>query len=339
MAALFSFRTREEFRERGKNMEQRKSYQLYLLEGELERVEFEYQNAYRAEESAKERIGDYKFYLRMSAVYAFMTVMFLFGGNIISFIAGGISLVYLVAPILFLFSLISTAFWLGTIWKFIRFGFSLKKLQKKKEESEVELFSASQKLNNLQLQIENLKTELAVEEKEKRKEEPELTEADEQENLLRKKETLDYRIDRLEKTYHETEAELHRMLKEEFENEREKKRYGKLTIAGLVLAVFLLFLQAMDIMIFTTVASRVIIMLMPWCILIPYSIAWLSKAMNTFWGEKLWINQFIFKEIHEYSLAERIRKNREELRQLKENIAELKKQKEEIADKLAAFSI
>lgn len=227
--------------------------------------------------------------------------------------------------------------WLGMIWKSIKFGVSYRRLKEKKEQAEADLFSASQKLNGIQIKIEKLRNEMVLEEEQRRKENPELSLENEQETLVRRQEALGYRIDRLKRNYEETEAELHIVLREEFENERDKKRYRKLTIAGIIILVAMAVIQGLDVTIFSTVASRVILLLIPWCIIIPYSIGWLSKAMNTFWGEELWINQFVFREIHDYSIAGRIRKCQENMKQLENNIAVLEKEKENITKKLQAF--
>lgn len=319
-------------------MEQRKSYQLYLLEGEQQRAEFEYQNAYRADESVQKRLNDFNFYLRMSIIYAILTIIFIAVANAIGFMAGGVNLVLFVVPFIFLMSIISVLLWLGMIWKSIKFGLSYRSLRKKKEQMEANLVCASQKLNSIQIKIDSLKREIGLEEEQRKKENPQISKEEQQEALVRKQETLGYRIDRLKRNYNETEAELHTVLKEEFQNELDKKRYGRLTIAGVVILVILAAIQRLDVTIFSTVASRVIILFMPWCIIIPYSIGWLSKVMNTFWGEKLWINKFIFWEIHNYSIAGRIRNCRESMKQLKENIAILEKEKEEIIERLQVLN-
>lgn len=265
-------------------MEQRKSYQLYLLEGEQQKAEFEHQNAFRADESVQRRLNDYKFYLRMSVLYAIITIVFIAVVYVIGMMAGGIDLVGFVLPFVLLMILISGILWLGMIWKTIKFGVSYKRLRKKKDQTEADLFCASQKLNSIQIKIDSLKEEIGLEEEQRKKENIPISQEEQEEALVCKKEALEYRIDRLKKDYKEMETELHRLLKDEFENEREKKRYGKLTITGVIILMILVIIQAMDITIFSTVASRVTILLMPWCIIIPYSIGWLSKAMNTFWG-------------------------------------------------------
>lgn len=319
-------------------MEQRKSYQLYLLEGEQQKAEFEHQNAFRADESVQRRLNDYKFYLRMSVLYAIITIVFIAVVYVIGMMAGGIDLVGFVLPFVLLMILISGILWLGMIWKTIKFGVSYKRLRKKKDQTEADLFCASQKLNSIQIKIDSLKEEIGLEEEQRKKENIPISQEEQEEALVCKKEALEYRIDRLKKDYKEMETELHRLLKDEFENEWEKKRYGKLTIAGVVILLILAVIQGLDVTIFSTVASRVVILLMPWCIIIPYSIGWLSKAMNTFWGEKLWINQFIFREMHDYSIAGRIHQCRENMRQIKENIAILEKEKEKVTDEQKAFS-
>ncbi|MDE7424955.1 MAG: hypothetical protein K2N51_14910 [Lachnospiraceae bacterium] len=319
-------------------MEQRKSYQLYLLEGEQQRAEFEYQNACRADESVHKRLNDYKFYLRMSVIYAILTVVFVTGAFAIGFMAGGTDLVILVVPFIFLMSIVSVILWLGMIWKSIKFGISYRKLKEKKEQTEADLFCAGQKLNNIQIKIDNLKGEIELEEEQKTKKNTQISEENQQDALVCKQEALGYRIGRLKKDYDEAKTELHRVMKEEFQNELDKKRYGKLTIAGVVILIILAVIQSLDVTIFSTVASRVVILLMPWCIIIPYSIGWLSKAMNTFWGEKLWINQFVFREMYNYSIAGRIQQCRENMKQTKEDIAVLEKEKEEVIKELQLFS-
>lgn len=324
------------YRRRG--MEQRKSYQLYLLEGEQKKAEFEHHNAYRADESVQRRLNDYKFYLRMSVVYAILTIVFIAGANAIGFMAGGTELITLIIPFIFLMSIISAILWLGMVWKTIKFGVSYKRLRKKKDQTEADLLSASQKLNSIQIKIDSLKEEIGLEEEQKKKENILISKEEQEEVLACKKDALEYRIDRLENDYKEMEAELYGLLKDEFQNELDKKRYGKFTIAGVVILMVLVMIQAMDITIFSTVASRVIILLMPWCIIMPCSIVWLSKAMNTFWGEKLWINQFIFREMHDYSIAERIRQCRESMDQIKQNIAILEKEKEKVIEEQQVLS-
>lgn len=319
-------------------MEQRKSYQLYLLEGEQQKAEFEHQNAFRADESVQRRLNDYKFYLRMSVIYAILTIVFVAGANAIGFMAGGTELVMFVVPFIFLMIIISVILWLGMIWRTIKFGVSYKRLREKKDQTEADLFCASQKLNSIQIKIDNLKKEIGLEEEQRKKENDPISKEEQEEALVCKQEALGYRIERLKKDYNETETELHRVLKEEFQNELDKKRYRKLTIAGVIILLILAVIQGLDVTIFSTVASRVVILLMPWCIIIPYSIGWLSKAMNTFWGEKLWINQFIFREMHDYSIAGRIRQCRENMSQIKENIAILEKEKEIVTEKQQVLS-
>lgn len=319
-------------------MEQRKSYQLYLLEGEQQRAEFEHQNACRADESVQKRLNDFKFYLRMSLIYAILTVLFITGANAIGFMAGGTVLVMLAVPFIFLMSIVSVLLWLGMIWKSMKFGISYRRLREKKEQTEADLFCTGQKLNSIQIKIDNLKREIELEEEQRKKENFPISEEIQQEILVCKQEALGYRIGRLKKDYDETETELHRVLKEEFQNELDKKRYGKLTIVGVVILIILAVIQGLDVTIFSTVASRVVLLLMPWCIIIPYSIGWLSKAMNTFWGEKLWINRFVFREMYNYSIAGRIQQCRENMKQTKDNIAVLEKEKEKITKELQLIS-
>lgn len=309
-------------------MEQSKSYQLYKLEGEQQKAEFEYQNAYRANQSVLRKMDDVKYYLRMSIMYMCLIILFVMGAEFIFSITGDGILARIIIPFIYIAVLISLILWLGIIWKFIKYGFSYGKVRRKKEQTENDLISAGQRLNSIQIKMENLQKEIESEE-----EAVELDPIEVQETLVRKIRTLEYKINRLKRNYDETESEFHVLLKEEFENEQDKKRYARLTIAGVILLFILAVIQSFDIMAYYTIAARVIILLMPWCIIMPYSIGWLSKAMNTFWGEELWINRFVFKEIHDYSIAGRIRKSQENMKQIKEEIAVLEKEKQKLVTK------
>lgn len=307
-------------------MEQKISYQLYLLEGELQKAEFEYDRAYRAQENIQKRVNDYKFYLTMSGVYAVFIAIFWGIAELVSYKVGAAEMARFLIPAALLVSLISTILWLGMCFQYIKYIASYKTLREKKEQTELDLFSASQKLNSIQLKMSKLREENSSMEtsaqREKVEEQPlERIEPDRtMEEDTCGQQVSRYRVDRLRRSYDETESELHNLLKEQFENDREKKRYRKLTIAGVVILLLFAVLQALDFSIFSTVFARVMVLVMPWCMIIPYSIGWLSKAMNNFWGEELWINRFIFREMHNYSIAEKIRTCQEKMEQLKKDI-------------------
>lgn len=325
-------------------MVERKSLRLYKLEAEKEKIEYEYHLAYLNHEKMIRAKGEYKFLFRMSLLYFIAIILVIGFAYFIAYMAESNILVNLIIPACFMISLVIGFLWLGIMWKTLRYGVFFRKRQRKAREAENTLFAVSQKLNMCQIKIDTLKEEIDREDEAKAKEMSSMTEgewkqADIQEHqeqlglqiikedIKYKKKGIGDRIHRLEKEKKEEENRLENLLRKEYKNEKERKRYGCLALISAGLVAILGFFQTLNIDIFMTTLARSLLLLLPFVLVIPYSIAWLAKSMNTFWGEELFICKFIFREIYESSLTVQIKNSRENLQKLSD---ELKKQEQEL---------
>ena len=179
-------------------------------------------------------------------------------------------------------------------------------LKKKKMQTEQAVLEAGKQLSKINLQVDTLREEIVYEEKQEDiKENPETTEVVERENQNRLKEMLLLQEARKEKAYKELLRDLENIQLEEMKNEKWMKIYGVQTILSIALLALLIILRTISIHIFPKVFTEVIILFMPWVAIFPSSIMWLSKYLNRFWGEDLWINRVLFSGIHEYSISAR----------------------------------
>ena len=119
-------------------MNERKSYQLHMLEGELEKVQFEYDCEYRSTENMENRMRDFLFSIKLGVAYLVMVVFcFLILSNVLSITEFSIPLL-LMQPVLFFGSVILIILAFGAFYK-AKFGMSYFKMKEQKEEKEAEL--------------------------------------------------------------------------------------------------------------------------------------------------------------------------------------------------------
>lgn len=304
-------------------MEERKTLQLYKLEGELERLEFEHKNACKADEAIERRIQNFRFSIRLAVSYSIISLLFFVLAPYLVLLGGGEDLLTFVYPfilIIFMGLIILSA---GAFYH----AFSKKgryyHLKKKKMQTEQAVLEAGKQLSKINLQVDTLREEIVYEEKQEDiKENPETTEVVESENQNRLKEMLLLQEARKEKAHKELLRDLENIQLEEMKNEKWMKIYGVQTILSIALLALLIILRTISIHIFPKVFTEVIILFMPWVAIFPSSIMWLSKYLNRFWGEDLWINRVLFSGIHEYSISARKNQILVEIERLEKELEE-----------------
>lgn len=306
-------------------MNERKSYQLYMLEGELQKVQFEYDCEYRSMEHAENRMRNFLFSLKIGVAYLAMVVVCFFLLSVILIVATKRSAPLLFTMlILFLGCVLLIILAFGAFYK-ARFGMSYFKLKEQKEEQEAKLLIATKKLNKLTLQKEQLEEELVLEKKEQ-KVEPEFSEKWEKsiqrEQIQCKIEMFQYKKEREEKEQHAAQLDLQNLMKEEEKLRRQKKEHGVCLLIGIIgwIIGFALWTSMNETI---NLIGRAFIILFPLFVIFPSLFLWLSKYITLSVGEDLWLNRVLFKEMYEYSFQKRQEKLRKEIKEHNQQIEEI----------------
>lgn len=321
-------------------MEERTSYQLYRLEGEEQRLQFEYECAFHANEKCKEKISEFWFSLKLGIAYLVLNVsIFFLLPEFLTMINYPLSIEGL-APIAILGCLALGILGLGA---FAREGFGINyhKLKKQKLESDNILTEISQKLNKVLIQKEQLEEALAqeeasIEEATSVGETIENTELERriQEDMLQCKiERIEYTIQREKKEYKEIVREQEEILKEEKKVKQKKKKYGILSGMGMGAELISVFLWSSSILFLQTL-GKVLLVVIPFLWIVPAVFCWFSQYVYTFFGEDLWINKVLFKEMYSYSLPKRKEENQKKIQSYKEQFEQLEKEQMYLQEEL-----
>ena len=316
-----------------KSMNERKSYQLYMLEGELEKVQFEYDCEYRSTEHIENRMRDFMFSIKLGAVYLVILVICILLLTVaLSEEEFSVPLI-LMQPFLFFGCIVLHILAFGAFYK-AKFGMSYFKMKEQKEEREEKLLIVTQKLNKLTLQKEQLEEEIALETKEQEVEQEfsqRWEESVQRENIQCKIEMLQYKKEREEKEYRAAQLELQNVMKEEEKVRQQKKKHTFhlwIGIVGLIIG-FVMWTSAN---LTISLIGKTSIILFTMLVILPSLFLWLSKHITLSVGEELWLNRVLFKEMYEYSYPKRQEKLQREIETHNQNMKEIEKEQKQLEE-------
>lgn len=319
-------------------MEERKSYQLYMLEGEVEKVQFEYDCQYRSGERIANRMDQFIFSIKLGVVYLFLVAVVFFLVPLILEVAGvPFALFYLVEPFFLFGSIILLILALGAFYKG-KFGMSYFKMKRQKQECEEKLLLVSQRLNKLLLQKEQLEEELAQEEGT----DTQVHEFDisgrwekrvQSDDLQCRIEMLQYKKEREQKEQKAAFLELQDVMKEEESVQQKKKKYSFWILIGVIGEIIGTVLWTSSDLLYFNI-GKVLIVLLTMLVLLPSIFLWLSNYMYTFFGKDLWFNRALFPKMHDYSFPKRKERLQKEMQEHKQRITELEKEQERLQQEL-----
>ena len=319
-------------------MNERKSYQLHMLEGELEKVQFEYDCEYRSTENMENRMRDFLFSIKLGVAYLVMVVFcFLILSNVLSITEFSIPLL-LMQPVLFLGSVILIILAFGAFYK-AKFGMSYFKMKEQKEEKEAKLLIVSQKLNKLNLQKEQLEEEISLEKKEIEEEQnfsEKWEKSVQRENIQCKIEMLQYKREREKKEYHAAQLELQNLIKEEEKVRWQKKKHTFHLIIGMIgmIAGFVMWASSN---LTANLIGEIFIIMFTMLVILPSLFLWFSKQITLSVGEDLWLNRVLFKEMYEYSFPKRQERLQKEIKGHNQQIAEIERELKELEEEKQKF--
>lgn len=309
--------------------QERKSYQLYRLEGELEKVQFTYDCAYRSYENAKKRMADFRFSLRLGVVYCILVLlMLLILPNLLVDQIGIVAFYYIAA--FFLFAGIAAFFLaLGAFYKG-KFGLKYFKIKKQMEQCEEHLLEESTRLNKIQMQKEMLEEEVASK-KEKVSEEIGMREENnirmQQEDIVCRLDMLALQKQRAEREKQELQKELVVLTEEENHKRAKRERHQTCMFVGLVailISILFYYFGGEKIATAANVAGVLFffIMVLPAAMLVYVDFVMLSVQSDFF------LNRILFRNIYEYALPQRRAKLEKEIEDNRNRIEKIEKKQQ-----------
>lgn len=309
-----------------------------MLEGELEKVQFEYDCEYRSIEAMENRMRDFLFSIKLGAAYVVMVAFCcLVLSNVLSITEFSIPLL-LMQPVLFFCFVILIILAFGAFYK-AKFGMSYFKMKEQKEEKEAKLLIVSQKLNKLTLQKEQLEEEIALEKKEIEEEQKyseKWEKSVQRENIQCKIEMLQYKREREKKEYHTAQIDLQNLMKEEEKVRWQKKKHIFHLLIGIIG-----FIAGIVMWTSTNLTANLIgkffIISFALFVILPSFFLWFSKQVTLSVGEDLWFNRVLFKEMYEYSFPKRQERLQKEIEGHNQQIAEIERELKELEEEKNAL--
>lgn len=323
---------------KGVCMKEKKSYQLYLLEGEIEKAQFEYDREFRSNAKMEKQMKDFKFTMKLGGLYAL--VLSLYMGMLVIWFRGNWDFMITLGLLEALGALL--VFTYGAFAHKQSGVMSYQNVKGRLLDSEERLFMASQNLSKLLLQKEQLQEEmgqeLVVESDVKENLSEKWENMVEQEDLECRKNAIRFQKSREEKEKNRAFAELQNIVAEEVKVETEKKTYKFWWILSIVGMVIGLFIACSGEPVYAAIGRLLVLSLLVF-VFIPFFFLYSTKLVYTSLGSDVWINRILLKELHEESLPVKKQKLQEEIAQREKCMEELDVQYKQLEQEIETVKI